>query len=114
MNDPQNIALAITAIVEIALALAALSSVVTIGLTGVFKEQFPEANPRFFSIPCGATVTGMAYFATLPVPATLMGWMSFILVVVVGGLIPSGLFDAGVNLMKQAQQRIWTAVESES
>lgn len=95
---------AVGAIVEIALALATLSSVVTIGLTGFFKEQKPNVDPRLFSIPCGSLVTMMAYLATLPVPSSLMEWMSYILIVIIGALVPSGLFDAGVNLLKHAQR----------
>ena len=106
--EHNDVALAIKTLVEIALSLSALSSLVTVGLTGFFRENFPAANPRWFSIPCGSIVTCIAYFATLPVPDSVAAWMALLLICVVGGLIPSGLFDAGVNLLRKAQARTWS------
>lgn len=91
-------------ILAIVLQLGALVSAITVGLTGAYKSYFPKANPLDFSIPCGAVVMVAAYFAALPVPNSVQGWMGLIVVVIIGGLLPSGLFDAGVNLLQKARR----------
>lgn len=91
-------------IVKLAVTLGSLVVSVTVGLTGAFKKFFPKAEPLAFSIPAGAVLTGGAWFATQPVPTTMAGWLSFALVVIIGGLLPSGLFDAGVNMMAKSRE----------
>lgn len=88
-------------IVQLALSLGALVVAVTVGLTGAFKKFFPNVEPLAFSIPAGALITVLAWFATQPVPAGVSGWAAFALVVVIGALLPSGLFDAGVNMLRK-------------
>ena len=88
-------------IVQLALSLGALVVAVTVGLTGAFKKFFPKAEPLAFSIPAGAAITTLSWFATQPVPAGLSEWAIFALVVIIGGLLPSGLFDAGANMLRK-------------
>ena len=92
-------------IVQLALSLGALVVAVTVGLTGAFKKFFPKAEPLVFSIPTGAAFTALTYFATQPMPKGVDGWCVFALVLVVGGLLPSGLFDAGANMLRVAKNR---------
>jgi hypothetical protein len=88
-------------IVQLALSLGALVVAVTVGLTGAFKKFFPNTEPLAFSIPAGAAVTVLAWFATQPIPVNVNGWTAFALVVIIGALLPSGLFDAGVNMLRK-------------
>lgn len=88
-------------IVQLALSLGALVVAVVIGLTGAFKKFFPNAEPLAFSIPAGAVITALAWFATQPVPTGLDGYAVFALVVIIGSLLPSGLFDAGANMLRK-------------
>ena len=100
-------------IVQLALSLTALVVSITVGLTGAFKKIFPKVEPLFFSLPAGAIFTAVSYFATQPVPQGLSGWMIFALVIVIGALLPSGLFDAGVNLVRKAGDvREWQELQA--
>jgi len=91
-------------ILAIVLQLGALVSSITIGLTAVFKECFPDVSGRVFSVPCGAFVMGMAYLTAFPSPVSLQDWMVYVLVCLIGGLLPSGLFDAGVSVLRKARK----------
>lgn len=90
-------------IVQLALSLSALVVSIVIGLTGAFKKALPNVEPLFFSIPVGMLITVLAWFATQPVPVDVSGWAIFALVLIIGGLLPSGLFDAGVNFARKVQ-----------
>ena len=92
-------------IVQLALTLGAIVVSVVIGLTGAFKRFFPAVEPLAFSIPAGFVITALSWFATQPVPEGVAGWSVFILVAVIGALLPSGLFDAGVNFSRKVNTR---------
>ena len=89
-------------IMALGASLCVIVSPVVLGLTGAFKKAFPKVEPMAFSVPAGAAFTALAWFATQAIPAGIAGWCAFALVLVVGGLLPSGLFDAGVNLGRKA------------
>ena len=88
-------------IAQLATSLGVIVVSIVIGLTGAFKKFFPTVEPMAFSLPAGAVITVLAWFATQPVPEGVGGWASFALVVIIGGLMPSGLFDAGVNMLRK-------------
>jgi len=91
-------------ILAIVLQLGALVSSITIGLTAVFKEYFPDISGRVFSVPCGAFVMAGMYLASFAPPVTLQDWMVYVFVCIIGGLLPSGLFDAGVSVLRKARK----------
>ena len=89
-------------ITDLALSLGLVVVPTVIGLTGAFKKFLPQAEPLLFSIPAGLVLSGLAWFATQPVPEGVAGWCAFVMVTIIGGLLPSGLFDAGVNMARKA------------
>ena len=92
-----------SAIIELAFSLCIVVVPVVIGLTGAFKQAFPKVNPLSFSMPAGALLAALTWFATQDPPAGLMGWCVFVITTIIGALMPSGLFDAGVNMMRKAR-----------
>ena len=90
------------AIIQLALSLGVVVVPIAIGLTGAFKKSLPNTNPQWFSLPAGAVLSALAWFATQAPPSDLMTASAFALVVIIGALLPSGLFDAGVNVARKA------------
>ena len=94
-----------SAIIELALSLGVVVVPTVIAMTGAFKEIFPQVNPRYFSILSGMALSVPTWFATQEMPDNLATWCVFGLVVLIGGFLPSGSFDAGVNFVSKALKK---------
>ena len=87
---------------ELALFLGGIVIPATTGLTGFFKSNWPKANAKLFSMIVGAILSVVAWFATTPIPQTVAMWSALVLVCFLTSLMPSGMFDALVNVRRKA------------